>query len=496
MDASVSLRRPSLFQDVKTVTYLKQEVLPVLLARAQEQPRELRLWLVGCGSGEDPYTLAMLLTDLLGNHPMARTINVFATDEDETELARARRGLYTAHQVAGVPRTYRDRFFVRLGKQYVITPALRSRVIFGHHKLRTSIPFPHLDLAICLDGLPGYSTEEQQEVFTRWAYALSARKGFLFLGRKATPTPPLDSFYTCLSPAWRWYRPLEERRLQLELLAGALAVPPPEKRIAHPWSTMSPSLAFATLKEAATFPDVNLPIGVVLLDRTYHLLACNQLARQFFTLPEPLGEQLPDFLHSAQGLPYAQVRQAIDRAFQLQEALRLPEVEMHNVAEGQQRCLSLLFSPLVIGKERAELLLLYAEDVTTAFSVRQELARVQVADSLILQQQQHEVAQLQEKVATMEAAHRVLLADYAYLAASVEQGFLLQEELAAFNEALQETNEQLLVQIQARQELEHLNQLKDDFFLKPRRPSRMAVSTAFQVSPGASGIKPEACVGQ
>jgi CheR methyltransferase, SAM binding domain/Histidine kinase-, DNA gyrase B-, and HSP90-like ATPase len=120
MNASVSLRRPSLFQDVKTVTYLKQEVLPVLLARAQEQPRELRLWLVGCGSGEDPYTLAMLLTDLLGSYPLARTINVFATDEDETGLARARRGLYTAHQVAGVPRAYRERFFVRLGKQYQV----------------------------------------------------------------------------------------------------------------------------------------------------------------------------------------------------------------------------------------------------------------------------------------------------------------------------------------------------------------------------------------
>lgn len=99
MNASVALGRPSLFQDVKTVTYLKQKVLPVLLARVQDQPRELRLWLVGCGSGEDPYTLAMLLTDLLGSHPMARAINVFATDEDETGLALARRGLYSAHQV-------------------------------------------------------------------------------------------------------------------------------------------------------------------------------------------------------------------------------------------------------------------------------------------------------------------------------------------------------------------------------------------------------------
>lgn len=190
MDASVALGRLSLFQDVKTVAYLKQKVLPVLLAQAQDQPRELRLWLVGCGSGEDPYTLAMLLTDLPGSHPMTRAINVFATDEDETGLALARRGLYTAHQVAGVPRTYRDRFFVRMGKQYVITPALRSRVIFGHHKLRTCIPFPHLDLAIRLDGLPGYSSEEQREVLTRRAYALSARKGFLFLGRQATPIQP------------------------------------------------------------------------------------------------------------------------------------------------------------------------------------------------------------------------------------------------------------------------------------------------------------------
>ncbi len=467
MNASVSFRKPSLFHDVETFTYLKHEVLPELLAQAQEQQHDLRLWSAGCGSGEDPYTLAMLLIDLLGSHLLADTITIFATDEDERTLAHARRGIYPAHQLADLPEGYRERFFERLGEQYCITPALRERVIFGSHELRTNAPFPRLDLVVCPRGLSSLAPEEQQDVFARWAYALSARRGFLFLGRVAAPAPPPDSLFECLSPTWQWYRSLETNQSHPPLHWGKVPVTPNEKRIAHPWSSASPQrsspVALATFSDAINCLGMNFPIGVMLLNRRYHLLACNPLARQLLTLPEPGWEQPPDFLHAARGLPYAQVRQAIDTTFQMRMPLTLPEVEVCDQAGGQRHYVSLFLTPMEADEERTELLLLCVGEVTAAVSTQQELVRLQAAHTLILEEQRHLIPQLREKLIALEVANQQLLADNAHLAAAVEQGLLLQEELAVFNEELQVTNEELQAQTQARQELEHLNLLKDEF---------------------------------
>ena len=468
MDVSVSLGKPSLFHDVETFSYLKHEVLPALLAQAQEQPRDLRLWSVGCGTGEDPYALAMLLLDLLVSHPLADTITIFATDEDERTLAHARRGIYPAHQLVGLPEGYRERFFMCMGEQYCITPALRARVIFGSHELRTNAPFPRLDLVVCPHGLSSLEPEEQRDVCARLAYALSARRGFLFLGHVAAPVPPPDSLFECLSPTWQWYRSVETNQSHTPFHWGTIPMTPNEKRIEHPWSSIShqrpTSAALATFSDAITCLGVNFPIGMVLLDRTYHLLACNPLARQLLTLPDPTGEHPPDFLHTARGLPYAQVRQAIDTTFQMRMALTLPEVEVEEQeAGGQRRYVSLFLTPLLATEERTELLLLCAAEVTAAVSTQQELARLQAAYALTLEEQRRVIPQLREKLVALEAADQQLLADNAHLATVVEQGLLLQEELAVFNEELQVTNEELQAQSQARQELEHLNLLKDEF---------------------------------
>ena len=370
MDTSVSLRKPSLFYDVETFTYLKHEVLPELLAQAKEQQHDLRLWSVGCGTGEDPYTLAMLLIDLLGSDSLTDNITIYATDEDERTLAHARRGIYPAHQLVGLPEGYRERFFVCLGEQYCITPALRARVIFGSHELRANAPLPRLDLVVCPRGLSSLAHEEQQDVCARWAYALSARRGFLFLGQVAAPAPLPDSLFECLSPTWQWYRSLETNQSHSPLHWGKVPVTPNEKRIEHPWSSTSPQrsspVALATFSNAITCLGMNFPVGVMLLDRDYHLLACNPLARQLLTLPEPSWEQPPDFLHAARGLPYSRVRQAIDTTFQTRTALTLPEVEVCDQEGGRQRYVSLFLTPLEADEERPELLLFCVGEVTAA----------------------------------------------------------------------------------------------------------------------------------
>ncbi len=99
------------FRDKQAFDYLKQEILPELIERARGSDRSLRLWSAGCATGEEPYSLAMLLADLLGGELSQWNIKIFATDLDENAINFARRGLYPANVLKNLPDDYRERFF-------------------------------------------------------------------------------------------------------------------------------------------------------------------------------------------------------------------------------------------------------------------------------------------------------------------------------------------------------------------------------------------------
>ncbi|MBV9230834.1 MAG: chemotaxis protein, partial [Chloroflexi bacterium] len=98
------------FRDAEAFAYLKSEILPKLIAGARERDRVLRFWTAGCATGEEPYSLAMLLTDILGAELPEWSIKIFATDLDEAAINFARRGLYSENLLKGMPNDYRDRF--------------------------------------------------------------------------------------------------------------------------------------------------------------------------------------------------------------------------------------------------------------------------------------------------------------------------------------------------------------------------------------------------
>ena len=132
------------FRDTSAFNYLKSDILPKLIAEARERDHVLRLWTAGCATGEEPYSLAMIVTDLLGAELSEWSIKVFATDLDEAAINFARRGLYSENLLKGVPSEYRERFFERAEYGYHISKTLRQMVIFGQQDLSHSAPFPRM----------------------------------------------------------------------------------------------------------------------------------------------------------------------------------------------------------------------------------------------------------------------------------------------------------------------------------------------------------------
>ncbi len=152
--------------------------LAPLAARPQ---REARAWSAGCATGEEAYTLALVLARILGTGPGAHW-KVFGTDLDEGALRVARAGLYTADQVAGVPKSDLARHFVRAGRSWRVGKALRDRVVFGRHDLLHDPPLSGIDVLACRNVLIYFTREERDRALRRLAGALT-RDGVLFLGR-------------------------------------------------------------------------------------------------------------------------------------------------------------------------------------------------------------------------------------------------------------------------------------------------------------------------
>ena len=161
------------FRDSDAFTYLKSQILPKLIARGLERDHTLRVWAAGCATGEEAYSLAMLITELLGPELSQWSIKIFATDVDEAAINFARRGLYSENLLRDVPADYKDRFFERVDHGYRVSKMLRQMIIFGQQDLSRSAPFPRIDLVLCRNVLIYFTPELQEYVLNQFTFSLS-----------------------------------------------------------------------------------------------------------------------------------------------------------------------------------------------------------------------------------------------------------------------------------------------------------------------------------
>src|SRR5690348_341726 len=168
------------FRDPSAWEFLKTDVIPSLLAGIGPND-PVRVWTAGCASGEEPYSLAMVLAEALGVDAFSRRVKIYATDIDEHALAQARAASYEAKAVESVPKELLDKYFDRTADRFNIRKDLRRAVIFGRNDLVRDAPISRVDLLTCRNTLMYMNGETQRGVLNRLHYALSPR-GILFLG--------------------------------------------------------------------------------------------------------------------------------------------------------------------------------------------------------------------------------------------------------------------------------------------------------------------------
>jgi two-component system CheB/CheR fusion protein len=169
------------FRDPDPWEYLRTEVLPPLLA-AKGPQEPLRVWSAGCASGEEAYTLAVVLAELIGPAAFRERVKIYATDVDEEGLARARLASYPERDLRAVPAELRERYFERVGNRFHFRKDLRRSVIFGRHDLVQDAPISRIDLLVCRNTLMYLTAETQSRILARFHFALNPF-GALFLGK-------------------------------------------------------------------------------------------------------------------------------------------------------------------------------------------------------------------------------------------------------------------------------------------------------------------------
>ncbi len=175
----------SFFRDPESWSALQSEVIGPLLEHADPDD-QIRVWVPGCASGEEAYTVAMLFQEEAERHKSAiGHLVVFATDVDEKALAVAREGLYAQSITADVSETRLERFFRREDEHFRVASDIRDRIVFATHDLLRDPPFSRLHLICCRNLLIYLDREPQQQLMGVFRYALRDA-GHLFVGVSET----------------------------------------------------------------------------------------------------------------------------------------------------------------------------------------------------------------------------------------------------------------------------------------------------------------------
>jgi two-component system CheB/CheR fusion protein len=198
------------FRDPEAFDYLEQHVIPEILDRVPES-EEIRLWVAGCATGEEAYSLAMILFEQLNARSRQLNVKILSTDVHSASLAKASAGFYGEEQLEHVNDRRRERFFRKKSNGYQISQDLRQLIVFAPHNITKDAPFTKMHLISCRNLLIYLEPPAQKTVLSLFHFGL-ATGGFLFLGSSET-VGPLAQEFDVLSERWKIYRKRRDVRL-------------------------------------------------------------------------------------------------------------------------------------------------------------------------------------------------------------------------------------------------------------------------------------------
>ena len=415
----------SFFRDPEAWDALKTTVLPQLIDEARGRD-QLRFWSVGCASGEEPYSLAMLLCEALGPAEFARRVKIYGTDLDEAALNTARHAAYLPRDVEPVPPELLEKYFERTNNHYAVSRDLCRAVIFGRHNIVHDAPISRIDLLLCRNLLIYLETETQNLVVPRLHYAL-VDDGVLFLGKAETQLARSRLFQP-VNMKQRLFRkvPQEWRRAATGgvVLGGA------------PPANQAPSLHTRLLSAIVDSSST----AYLAIDNEDILVFASAGARRMLEVGESdIGRPFQDLAVSYRPI---ELRSQIDEARRQLRHIRIEHQEYHRPPADPVR-VTIDVTPLLGRDGRQFATLLSFSDSTRTFTLQQELEAAQESLETTIEELQSANEELETTNEELQSTNEELETTNEELQSTNEELETTNEELRSTNEELEASNEEL-----------------------------------------------------
>jgi two-component system CheB/CheR fusion protein len=416
------------FRDPSTFDTFRESVLPLLFA-GREDGNPLRIWIAGCSTGEETYSMAISMNEYLGARSDAFQIQIFSTDVSEKSIAIARKGIYSAAEVGGVSPERLEKYFEKIAGSYHVSKSIREICVFAHHDFLKSPPFARMDLVSCRNVLIYMEPFLQKKALSTFHYALKGN-GYLLLGHSETTAPAMDLFL-----------PFDRK-----------------EKIYSRKSGYAKYLPVSTGRAEGTMVKTEKPIGKESGRDDFQKSADNLLLSRFSPPGVIVNDQLDivefrgstsGWLQPAPGKPSLNILKLTKDglAFEIRNALhksrtsRQPQIS-ENIplaASGKQRWITLEVLPLLNTAEPHFLILFsdVASNGSEAVPGTEAAAKAADGDGAIVHQRNQ---QLEKELASLREDMRNLVEDQE---AVIEELQSANEELLSGSEELQSLNEEL-----------------------------------------------------
>jgi two-component system CheB/CheR fusion protein len=403
----------SFFRDAAPWEFLQAEIIPtIVVGKETEEP--IRVWCAGAASGEEAYTIAMVLAEVVGAEAYRDRVKIYASDVDDEALALARSANYSERQVANIPQSLLTEYFDKKDDRYIFRKEYRRNVIFGRHDLVQDAPISRVDLLTCRNTLMYFNTETQSRILTRFHYALNPG-GFLLMGKAEM----LYSHGTL-------FQPLD---LRSRVFVKRASIPARERLMLLSSRNGSEEGDGARVTRRSRFRDVAFdksPTPQMVVNQGNCIILANERARSMFNLSfQDLQRPLQDLDFSYRLM---ELRTAIEQCYTERRSIDLKEVEWVSPA-GEMRLLQIQVMPLF---EITDVLLgvsIAFADVTRFRSLQDEV--------------EHSNQELETAHEELQSANEELETTNEELQSTVEELETTNEELQSANEELETMNEEL-----------------------------------------------------
>jgi len=446
------------FRDRESFDALEREVMPEIM-HGGRRDEPVRVWVPGCATGEEAYSIAMLLADQAHTLATPPAFQVFASDIDEGAIAFGRAGVYPESIVTDVPPTRLRQFFGKEQRRYRINKAIRDRVLFAMHNVLRDPPFSRIDLISCRNLLIYLDREVQQRLLDMFHFALRPG-GYLFLGSSES-TDGAAANYEVVDKHHRIYRARPQARSvrqghsMLPLAAGSSLPTQPVHADQHR------GFSFADVHQRVL--EYYAPPSVI-VDREGSIVHLSEHAGRYLRLPG--GEPTRNLVAATDPALRAELRSTLFQAVHGNKSVEA-RVKIEEVGK-PPRFVNVIARPFHDPEAGADFVLVLFDEVEDALGANLEPAPAgDVQKSAVLQNMEEELQRtrerLQSTIEQYEASNEELKASNGELQAINEELRSASEELETSKEELQSVNEELTtVSYELKTKVEETAKVNDD----------------------------------